>query len=237
MLQRLFIFLFVGKIVIIGMVYAVSYPNHTQQDPSPQHMALTGRVLDPSGQSVPRARVYAQRSEFAIGRLPNTITNEQGEFSFSDLVPGIYTVHADTEDEEYAPTYSSFHSAGFVQAPQVAIYEPPSTSYVEVYLGPRTAKLTGRIVDSVTNRPILGLQNIQITLKRVDQPDHLYATGPDVNGNFTIHVPPMPFTVEVSAPGYQRWQYRRDDSIRQPNTLQLASGQTRRLDIALRRIR
>ena len=198
--------------------------------------AITGQVIDVSGQPVSGAQVYADRNEAPIGRRLGASTDEQGMFVIDNLVPGTYTVSTSKEEDGYAPTDTSFY-VGYVQAPQVTVNERQTTSGVLVPLGPQAARLTGRIIDTTTNAVMRDLRDVQITLRHADNPDYALSTNPVLNGAFSILVPIIPFTVEVSAPGYQHWQYREAGSTPQPNILQLASGQTRRLDIALRRIR
>src|SRR5437867_2364273 len=58
--------------------------------PAQQSGSLTGTVTDPSGQVVPGA-VVKLTSE-VNGQERETIANETGDFAFTALVPGAYTI-------------------------------------------------------------------------------------------------------------------------------------------------
>lgn len=232
-------------IVAIGVSYAVNRParirqhaaQHSHQDAAQSFGAISGRVLDPEGQPVFGAEVNASHTESGTGRVPTAYTDNQGEFQIRDLRPGTYIVSASKEEDGYARTYLLFNSAGFVENPQVTVYEQQITSDVVVHLGPRAARLVGRIVNAITNEPIQNLQNVKITFRRIDRPDNWYSRAPDLNGEFSIFVPPAPFTIEVEAPGYEDWQYRSVSAGDQTASLQLVPGSSQNLTIALRPLR
>lgn len=60
---------------------------------------IRGRVVDPQGRPVAEAAVYIVSSPAS---RPDTaqLTDEQGQFTFSAQVPGLYTVGARSEDGE-----------------------------------------------------------------------------------------------------------------------------------------
>jgi hypothetical protein len=214
-----------GLLVVVGVSYAVSRSRRVQPARDNPSGTLTGRVLTPDGLPMPGASVYALSQERPMGRLPMSPTDGQGEFRFDDLIPGKYVLSASKEDEGYAPSDSTFHSGGSTQPPEVTIFDGQTTAGVTVYLGPKAARLIGHIVDVATNKPIKNPQGLQMTLRRMDDPESLFITGPDLDGEYSILVPPVPITIEVSAPGREK---------KRIGPLQLTKEEIRRLDIPLR---
>jgi hypothetical protein len=178
-------------------------------------------VLSPDGQPISGASVYAVKSDFTTGRLPVFPTNDRGEFTIPNLTPGTYKVSAAKEDDGYPPTDYEFYASNGVNALRIAVYEGQTTSQVVVNLGPKAAKLVGKVIDAATDKLV---KDVQIIVRRTDNPDNSFTIVPDVNGKIEVLVPPVPFTVEVSAPGYEK---------RHLASLQLSSGEIKRLDITL----
>jgi hypothetical protein len=177
-------------------------------------------------------RVSAERSDFTTGKLPTTKSDIRGNFRFKGLKAGTYTLYVAKEEDGYAPTDSAFHYAGSVDAPQVTVYEQHAPPEVVIHLGPKAARLTGHIVDGATNKPVVW--NVQITLSRVDNPNYMYSTGSGLNGEFNILIPPVPFMMKVSAPGYEDWYYRNEGSKQRADPLEVAVGADKELIVSLR---
>ncbi|MDT4952832.1 MAG: Carboxypeptidase regulatory-like domain [Acidobacteriota bacterium] len=193
-----------GILAVVGVSFVMTRPLHVYQDTAQNSGVIAGFVLDAGGKPVSGAEVYTYRPTSPMGKLPRAVTNKQGKFLIKDLRPGTYVVAAAKEEDSYPPTDNySFYYASFLEAPQVIVYERQTTSGVMIHFGPRAARLVGHIVDATTNEPISPIpQGTQITLRRADNPDNSYSTGPNTRGNFNILVPPVPFTIKVSAPGY-----------------------------------
>jgi len=227
--QTLVSLLVVGVLIVAGGSYALNRSPHIHQNIAETSGTIAGHVLDVEGQPVAEAQVYADRTDSPMGRrLPFVLTDKEGRFLIKGLASGTYTVSAAKENDGYAPTDSPFHSVNLTPPPQVTVYEQQTTSNVTLYLGPRATKLVGRVVDASTNKAIKNLQNVQITLRRMDYPDYSYSTGPDLDGEFNILVPSVPVTIEVSASGYEK---------RRLDALQLRQEEVKRLDISLRPVK
>ena len=220
-----------GTLIIAGVIFAAKVPSYTPRQDAADSGAMTGRVLDEDGQPVAGAEVYANRGGSPMGRLPRALSDERGEFSFRDLVPGTYTLHASQDRGGYLRTDSAFHLPGYFTNPQASVTERQTVTDVEVRVGPRGAKLRGTITDLLTGGPVKGAQ---ITLRRVDNPDYSYSTGPNLKGDFDIIVPPEPFTIEVSEPGHEVWAHNKGDLKPQGEPLKLSPGETKKLIIRLR---
>ena len=81
------IFRLIGRLVAACVLLAAAAPG---QDP---RGTITGRTTDPSGASIPRARVRAINE--ATGVAAATTVNEAANFSIPFLAPGTYTVTAE----------------------------------------------------------------------------------------------------------------------------------------------
>lgn len=152
------------------------------------------------------------------------LTDKEGVFLIKGLKPGPYTISAAKEKDGYAPSDSMFHSVNLtlpLPVP-VTVLAGQQTSDIVIHLGPKAASLVGYVLDALTTRPI---GDIQIMLRRVDNPDYSYMTGPDLKGEYKILVPPVPITIEVSAPGYEK---------RHLGSLQLRPPEIKQLKISLR---
>jgi protocatechuate 3,4-dioxygenase beta subunit len=201
---------------------------------TPQGATVTGRVTNPEGEPIAGAEVVAVSARGSRGRRPRALTDGQGSFTITGLKPGTYFLDAKKEDDGYTSLRSSFHSAGLADIPQVTVAENQTISDLIVRLGPKGAKLTGQITDAVTGEPVA---DAEITLRRADNPSHFYSFGPNepkMRGRFKVMVPPVPFTIEVKAPGYEDWTYSGDGSGKHADALQIGGGDLRHLTIALR---
>ncbi len=222
-----------GGLVAIGTLYAVNRPQHIHQL-NTQSGAIQGQVVYAEGQPVSGAVVYARKADFVKGIEPFAHSDKQGRFIIRNLTPGTYTVYGGKEEDGYPLTTSAFHSVGNVIAPQVNVNDQQTTSQVVVQLGPKAAKLAVRIVDAATTRPI---EEVSITLRRVDNANYMYSTGPNgpKGGGFEILVPSVPVTVEVQARGYEKWNYRAAGADAREDVLHLAPGERKDMIISLRR--
>src|SRR6266545_82118 len=226
-----------GVLVVVIVSYGVIRSQHIHQNRATRTGAIQGRVLNPEGRPVSGAEVHALRSDLTTGKLPAAYTDNRGRFLIEDLIPGRYTVSAAKNEDGYPNTSSAFHSFGRVNAPQVSVDSQKVTPGIVIRLGPKAARLVGYIVDVETNKAIQNLQNVQVTLRRVDHPDYAYSTGPNLEGRFDLLVPSVPFTISVKALGYEVWHYRKDGSKEQAEALQLAPNTTKQLIISLRPIK
>jgi hypothetical protein len=196
---------------------------------------ISGKVINVKGEPISDARVSAQRVGVIAMQWPSTETNGDGEFTLNDLAPGTYRLHAGKEDDGYAPTYSVFRSDDIAFAPHVSVTENQAVLNIVIQLGSKGGWLTGRVVSALTSQAIT---DAQITVRRVDDPTKFFSTGLNNKtkrgGSFKILVPTAPFTVEVTALGYDSWRYMEIGSARGADSITMAPEETRRLTIRMR---
>jgi hypothetical protein len=237
MRKQILICSLVGVVLVtIGTRYfqAVKSVTGNSQATTYQHGAvIIGTVLSLEGQAIAGADVFAVSARGSRGMRPHTTTDSKGNFTIAELKPGTYYIGAEKESEGYASNRDSFASAGLAEVPQIVLVENQVVSGVILRFGPRSAKLTGQVINAKTKKPI---EVADIVLRRADNPKHFYSIGlndPKVNNRFKVLVPPLPFTIEVTSVGYENWTYSRNGSGKHKNALQLVSGQRKDLTILL----
>lgn len=195
-----------------------------------ESQGIEGRVIDLNGNPAAGVEVIGMRS--VKGPMLRAKTDEKGNFSFEGINVGTYEVFFKAKDGPICPS-CLFYSGGTLQ-PQVNVHvlERHVTSGVVIQMTPEWAKISGSIVDIEKNsEPIV---TSRITLRRVDNPHYYFETGPDEKGNFTIPVPPVPITIEVSAEGYKTWTYSKSGTSNRSDPLKVISGKTKSLIVSLR---
>src|SRR5205085_12183279 len=221
--------LLVGSSSFYGVNYALKpSQNNIQDKGSIQGGVIAGTVVNLEGQPVAKAEVIARPARGYRGIHPHAFTDAKGNYRIAELEPDTYYVAAHKESEVNADTIATFYSAGFTESPSVTLLDSQVVDGVIIRFGPKSARLKGRIIDAITKKPI---QNAGVTLRRADNASSLY--GFSSESKFSVLVPPIPFTIEVEADGYEDWKYSNDGSAKHADALLLASGATKDLTIAL----
>ncbi|MDQ3817633.1 MAG: carboxypeptidase-like regulatory domain-containing protein [Acidobacteriota bacterium] len=204
-----------------------------ESDSTLAYGAIEGRVLDSAGNAVAGVKVEAVPvGRRAYGLLPTARTDERGRFFLDGVTPGANALMTSKEEEGYASTYFPFFMTDSQSVPQVTVVNQQVTSDVLVHLGPKAARVSGKILDAETGRPI---RSAEIIYYRTDNSDLYYSTGPNgSDGSFENLLPPVGLKVKVSAPGYEDWFFGQDGSKERSQILQLRPGAAHELNISLR---
>ncbi|NOT64071.1 MAG: carboxypeptidase regulatory-like domain-containing protein [Acidobacteria bacterium] len=167
--------------------------------------SITGLVVDSANNPVGNAKIFAENSDNPLGKLPYTYTDKEGKFIIKLSEGGDYTIHVAKEKDGYPPTYSAFHYPESFPAPHVVVDKQQNSPDVVVRLGAKMGRLTGKIVSSATGSLI---DDARITLRLFNNPSCEYSIGVPAaaKGAFSIVVPPVPFTMEITAPNHERWR-------------------------------
>jgi hypothetical protein len=221
------------EVATLSPLQILAMPFHMNRHFTPQFGGIEGRVMDDNGQPISGATVYAAKTDLLTGRIPHALTDKQGKFTFKGLPPGAYELSAKKDDDGYPNPDSAFHYGRAIAKVTVTVYESQVTRGVIVKIGNKMGVLVLHVINATTKRPI---KNSKVTLRRLDNPEFKYITGPyDAEGtNKKIPAPSSPFTIEVSAPGYEIWRYRKEGSQRQADSLQVAPSETKELTVPLR---
>jgi hypothetical protein len=201
------------------------------------NQGIEGRVVDRRGSPVAGVEVVAMISDGRSepGPLLKARTDKEGQFSIKGMPAGTYEVYVQQKDGPICPS-CLFYSGGLRPdtITSATVVEGQVISNILLQNPPKSAKITGRISDGLTDEPV----SSRITLRRADNPSYYLETGTDEKGNFAIAMPLAPVTMEVESPGYGRWNYVRDDVPRgraDANSLKLNPGEARKLEVRLRK--
>lgn len=154
-------------------------------------------VIDSRGDRVPEASVYLVEVADPRKRITAT-TDSQGTHVFRDLPPGTYTAHAYKESVGYADTAIPFFTMGEQKWTEMKL-SLWGTAAITLRLGPRFPVLTLSIRDE-EGSPIAA----RVSFVRFDDPKHPYSVS--VEPTERLLVPPVPFSFEVRAEGFETWR-------------------------------
>lgn len=230
-MQRLLLSNLVGLLIITSAIYTPRNINQAQEcyECAAPGGEIQGYVVDAQGQPVSEAIVHASMDNLEKGLIPSTETDEKGFYSLV-VRTGAYTVYSGKKSAGYPETLDPIYGEA-IRYVKVQVKKDQVISGVTLKLGSPLGKLSGTISDASTNNPIT---DAHITLHSVDKPAYNFVTNVDENGHFQIVAPPTPFTIEVSAEGYEKWRYKGIGIGNQMNVLEISSGSSHNLLITLR---
>ena len=189
----------------------------------PRMSLISGRIVDETGEPIPRVRVFAMRTAYFEGRrrlVPvatdtNTTTDHTGHYRIVGLMPGSYFVMSDVRETwtvvengieqtlGYAPTYfPGTPSVGNARRITVGVSEEASNNDFPLISG-RAANVSGTATDS-EGRPLAGRRVSVMQEFRGPGFGTLMNTGAGAtvkaDGSFRIpHLPPGEYTLQTSA--------------------------------------
>lgn len=216
-----------------GVFYALSPRQQVSQDIAPGCGVVRGRVVDERGRPVSGVKVYSMILDRPPrGREFSTVTDQQGLFFLGCAEPGRNAIYVAKEEENYPDTLRTpFIDNRLI--PVVNVSNRQVTRDVEIRLPPKAARLTGRIVDALSQQPIEGAT---LTLCRVDYPyDCRSLNANQTKTGFSQLIPPMALKIKASAPGHEDWFYGGDGSQKRAEVVLLAPQRVKNLVIALKR--
>ena len=199
---------------------------------------IRGRVIDPEGEPVWGARIHIRKvggEEF--GRIIYYPTDGNGNFSIKGVAPGEYKVFVVKEEGRHPDTDILFYSNRDVRVPKVVVSQTQGTPFVTVQTGRRSALITGHVLNAVNGQPI---PDATITFRRPEDYRMTLITSlnqPERPGGYSFLLPSAPLTIQVTAPGYQTWNYRNPAATKQANLLTAAPGETIQMDVKMKPLR
>ncbi len=206
----------------------------TKAESGPAFGAIEGQVVDSEGRPLAGAAVEVRPADQTIvaGALPVAYTDDQGKFFLDGIAPGTHMIYAAKEDDGYPSTFLAFFVADASSIPKVTVYNKRVTEGTLVRLGPKAARLAGRIVDASTGQPI---EEAEIVLYREDNPENYFSFGLNMDaGRFQRLIPPIGFRMKISSPGYADWFYGTDGTREQSQVIRVDPDTTKELLVSLK---
>ena len=201
---------------------------------------VRGTVVNEEGQPVAGATAWAwaYRDDVVAHRLQRPVlTDGAGRFTIASLEWGRYRIYAIKPADGYADTHWAIYDNGRV--PTVDISPIAPTVDVQVAIGPKAALLVGTITDAVTGQP--APNPVMRIWRWTDGSDRdtefasgSFTTHDQTSGHYELLIPPSKEVgFEVSAPGYETWDYSGEIGSTKPFPLSLPSGVRKTIDIKL----
>jgi hypothetical protein len=191
---------------------------------------VSGDVVDEFGKPAAGVRVYAypDASEPKRSITYSLDSDEKGKFIIRLKQGGIYSLYPTRPDGYISQSLPFYRSA-----PEriLKVNPNPDTPNVTVSLSmhPKSGAITGKAIDAKTALPV---ENIQITLCRVDAPTVCFTTrSKTTTGRFRVYGSIAPFTMKISADGFEDWL-----GVTGTNeSINLASGTFKEVEVSLKR--
>jgi len=231
------------KIALTVMIVGLLVVHAAAQSPRIE-LIVKGRVLDYQGQAVAKAFVTAGPIGPLKGVMPTAYSDARGEFSIVVHQAGEFLVTASKAGDGYPSTSNPFYYPHTASATRVTVLEGQPAPFATVRFGPKAGKILLRVSDADTGEPI---RSVALSLCRAEAPKYCHrvknngrVTASPVQPNAPIYggpvlVPSEPFTLEVSAEGYESFFYGEMDRDLVFQTLQVPSDTVKELTIVLRK--
>lgn len=212
------------------LVLACAFVSTPQQARAP--FLVTGQVVDAEGRPISGALIYAVPETVGPGAvLWRGGTNENGEFSVAVGSAGRYKMMPDHTDSNRMPQTIPFYRHPTLAPPVVTLNEANPAQQVRVEIVPPSGAVSLRLIDAPTGRPA---ERARIKACLAAEPTVCFrlsaftAIGVDAT---IVRAAYLPFTIEVTADGYETWRAPGDAGDAAP--LAVASGATLELDVKL----
>jgi hypothetical protein len=208
--------------VALFLLACASAQQHQQNTPKG---IIYGVVIGQDGEPAKSLFLQAEPLDPAIiTGLPNTKTNEAGEYRFDKLLFGRYTIYA--EDEHAGYSRISTGPSGDSHPPAVEIAAENPKAEFNLSLPPKAGFIEIHLTNRTNGAAISGMF---IRVSSMENPDSLLFTT-SCNSNHVILVPPDEnLLLHVESTGFREW----DDSVGTGKPVNVPSGEHRVLNVQL----
>lgn len=189
------------SLLLLGGFYFCTAPLSLAQTP-PDYF-IRGRVYDESGRSVSEARVCAHPEDYSRVRgVPCATSDNNGNFTIRAR-PVRYQVFLDKLAAGYVSQALLFFRHPGFSIQEVVVNDNNRTPFVSLSLAPKNGTLVGKGVDESTGRPI---ENMRFTFRHAANPQICwFKSVKNPTGEFKLPAAHVPFTLTVTAEGYDDW--------------------------------
>lgn len=190
------------SLILTGALCFLSCASSSAQSPS--DYLIKGRVFDESNQGIEKVRVCAKPEDYGPARgVPCTRSDASGNFVINAGRPSHYTIFPEKTAVGYQWQAVPFYRNAAMPLIEVVLTESSRTASVSVPLGPKHGSLGGKAIDAYTRRPI---ESVRFTMCHAADPRTCFITSvKNTAGEFEIGAALVPFTLKVSAEGYEDW--------------------------------
>jgi hypothetical protein len=216
-------------LLLLSLLAALSISTQAQQ---PADYRITGKVFDEVNQGVEKVYVCALPVDYAqIPRMPCTFSDAHGNFILPTGRPSSYTIFAEKLSAGYPWQRDQFYRDPATPPLNVTLNATSPSATVSIPLGEKTGFVTGKIVDANTN---LAVENVRLTLCQVaNQRICKIITSKTSDGTFNVAAGHVPFTLKITADGYEDWWG--PSGVGRNNSITVSPGTALELSALLRR--
>ena len=193
---------------------------------------ISGKVFDKSNQGVDRVRVCALPVDYAqFPQMHCGISDATGHFVIPAGRPSRYSIFAEKTAAGYQWQRDMFYRESDLPLLDVTLTATNPSTTVSVPLGERTGFVTGKIMDANTG---LAVDNARLTLCQIANARLCKTiTTKNADGTFNVGAAKVPFTLKISAEGYEDWWG--PNGVGEKNAISVAPGEAIELVALLRR--
>ena len=165
---------------------------------------ISGRVIDESQQGVEKVRVCAKPEDYnQVPMVSCNLSDANGNFAIHTGRAAHFTIFPEKTAAGYQWQAVPFYRNPSMPLIEVVLTESNQTASVSVSLGPKNGALVGRVTDGSTGKPI---ENARFTMCQAAAPEVCFnQNAKNTAGAFDIGAALIPFTLKITADGYEDW--------------------------------
>jgi Carboxypeptidase regulatory-like domain len=190
-----------------------------------------GFVVDPQGNPVAGATVRCDSTGAGpvLKSAPQAQTDQNGQFTLSNLALGGYSLRAMKEEDGYPNPFWSFYNPR--QAVSVNLTsDAPEAGSIRLMLEPKAAVVTGTVSDAVTGEPLSAIIHMWRADSEIDYVDQ------GVLGKYRILIPAdTAVRISVRSPGHQEWFNGGAREASRTASMVISAGHSQELQVKLAR--
>lgn len=190
------------SLFLIAAIWAIASSASFAQTPS--EYLITGRVFDESNRGVEKVRVCAVPYDYIKAPVvPCSLSDVDGNFVLHAGRAARYRILPEKSAAGYQWQQSTFYRNPSLPLLEVVLTESQPAASISVPLGQKNGSLAGKSVDAITGRAV---ESMRVTMCQVADPRNCWPTiVKNAEGAFNILTPHVPFTLKITADGYEDW--------------------------------
>lgn len=190
------------SLLVLVLAHAALPPAHLAQTQS--SYVVSGLMQDVGGQYARGVRVCARLEGQAQNRVVDcAVSDAEGRFTLKLREAGRYWLFTDNTAEGYVPLSNPFYMHASASVPVVTLDDENASRQVTITVGPKAGRLVFTISDASVNLPV---ENATVRMCKANAPRIcINPSAKDAEGKFRLLAPLVPFTLKITADGYDDW--------------------------------